>query len=228
MIIKKLDWDSIFFDFPVGKIYLDELISSEELENTPYKLIYVYILSKRRDIIATFGNADHLFDVKRTYIKKNFQYNKKPDNVCNYRGKLTEELILLARLSGKYSRFKLDSSLNPWFNKLYRLWINRSLLGEFADIVYVTWFHSKITGFITLSSSNGVGKIGLVAVDSRHQGKGIGLSLMRAADAWFIEQGCKEAIVVTQAENLPACQLYVKMGYKLQTEVNVYHIWNNK
>ena len=112
------------------------------------------------------------------------------------------------------------------FTKLYKTWIEKSLSGEIADIVYVTRSGSLITGFITLVKKGLTGQIGLVAVHPDYRSMGIASSLMMTADAWYIKQGCENAIVVTQSNNKPACRLYERYDYKICSEVAIFHYWS--
>ena len=83
----------------------------------------------------------------------------------------------------------------------------------------------KIVGMVTVGMKNGRGDIGLVAVHESMRGKNVGVNLTRAAQKWAIGKGCRYAQVVTQGNNLAACKLYEKCGYRVESIVNFYHIW---
>jgi dTDP-4-amino-4,6-dideoxy-D-galactose acyltransferase len=70
-----------------------------------------------------------------------------------------------------------------------------------------------------------VGNIGLVGVDKNYRSQGIGKLLITASDNYFNKAGCKKIEVVTQGENRPACLLYEKNGFSVQSQFNFYHLW---
>jgi dTDP-4-amino-4,6-dideoxy-D-galactose acyltransferase len=53
----------------------------------------------------------------------------------------------------------------------------------------------------------------------------LGLHLVCAAQAKFIEAGYRIGQVVTQLDNVAACRLYEKCGYHLEKLENFYHFW---
>jgi dTDP-4-amino-4,6-dideoxy-D-galactose acyltransferase len=142
-------------------------------------------------------------------------------------------LVELALSAGVYSRFRVDPHFpKEKFEAMYRLWIERSVNNELADIVLVVPLgdHDGVTdtrlgGMITLSETGGLASIGLVAVAATSRGAGIGSALMHAALRWMQGRGAREAQVVTQLANLPACRLYERSGYRLSRVQHYYHFW---
>jgi len=47
------------------------------------------------------------------------------------------------------------------------------------------------------------------------RGKGVGAALLRAAEAWSRERGCRWMKIETQNINVPACRFYAHMGCEL-------------
>jgi len=133
---------------------------------------------------------------------------------------------VLANQCGKHSRFSRDPLIPcKKFVELYLLWIKRSLNKELADEVLVVHKMGKIAGMVTLGSFNGVGKIWLLAVNEDSRGRKYGQALVKAAIDWFDKQGCHHGLVVTQAENIAACNLYKKCGFKVEKVEYYYHFW---
>ena len=113
----------------------------------------------------------------------------------------TDELDKLAIQSGIYSRYKVDPNIAPeHFEKLFKLWILKSVNRTLAENVFVSMDGEKIVGMVTVGMKNGRGGIGLVAVDERMRGKNVGVSLTRVAQKWAVGKGCRHAQVVTQGE----------------------------
>jgi ribosomal protein S18 acetylase RimI-like enzyme len=109
------------------------------------------------------------------------------------------------------SRFYSD----PFFSKqeadkLYQAWIENSVKGEAADIV----FHVPNTGFISCrKTGKHTGEIILVGIKKRYRGKGFGTALTQAAMKWFQNQNLKFITVRTQLKNSEAINFYLKLGF---------------
>jgi dTDP-4-amino-4,6-dideoxy-D-galactose acyltransferase len=193
----------------------------------------------KRELLDEFGGS--LVDRKATFFKE-LQPSLPGDEsqmpverpVIPYAATTTSAaLIELAISAGVYSRFHLDPHFTvERFAAMYQSWIERSVTKELADIVLVVPLNDHrgapadpLSGMITVSESSGVATIGLVAVAAAVQGRGIGSSLMRAAERWMRDRGAREARVVTQLANGPACRLYARSGYFLLRVQNYYHFW---
>ncbi len=83
----------------------------------------------------------------------------------------------------------------------------------------------EIDGFVTLGQKNNRGDIGIIAVDGKQRGKGIGKSLMLSAEQWFANHGYTDMQVITQGGNEAACRLYESCGFTIEKTEYVYHIW---
>ena len=111
--------------------------------------------------------------------------------------KASPELVELAIASGEYSRFRLDSRLSDErFVAMYRRWIDRSVTRELADAVLIAecrdvpgLIGQSLAGMISVSVSQGVGSIGLVAVAAAARGRGVGATLIRGAHQWMRGRG---------------------------------------
>lgn len=158
---------------------------------------------------------------------------------------LMDELIDLACVAGRHSRFRRDPAFTPsQFRAMYSTWIHNSLTGEVADQVFVA--RSKTTetddgdgipvkkqgaikGLITVkacSDDNTNVAIGLLAVSPMHQRQGVGSALMAKAVAWAKSLGASKLTVKTQAENRKAMTFYASLGYTtVGPPVKMYHIW---
>ena len=135
-------------------------------------------------------------------------------------------MINLAIESGICSRFKLDKNIDESkFNELYKLWIVNSVKKEIAAGVLIYEIDNKLAGLITFDKSQGVGKIGIIAVDKCYRRRSVGSFLLTAAEYYLYGAGCDKVTIVTQDCNTPACQLYKKNGYHVDGAEYVYHIW---
>ncbi|MDY8138640.1 GNAT family N-acetyltransferase [Aquimarina sp. 2201CG5-10] len=218
--IKRLSWDSNFFGIEVGQILLkDEKL--DVLKKNNFDLIYVHSDKPLKDF------SIHCYDKKVTFKKVlPAQTNiKKLNSVKTYQRELTPSLLNLALISGKYSRFKSDPKLSPYFEELYKLWILNSLSGVLADYVFIYEKENEIIGFVTLKKKEKYYQIGLIATSTQHRGLGIGFALLQKVDETIILEGGGELKVITQIDNDTACQFYKKNNFQIDHLEYIYHLW---
>lgn len=72
---------------------------------------------------------------------------------------------------------------------------------------------AEIVGLITLTHSGDGCEI--VSIDSIHEEKGIGTSLLHAVINAAREKGCKRLFLITTNDNLPALGFFQKRGFEL-------------
>ena len=228
-MIEKLEWDSAFFGYQVGKVILksiDEYDLINLVNERSMKLIYIFsdvpvIHDKlfHSDTKVVFHKNLHNILDKLIYQSDCITYDEK---IFSYH-KL-EELTIE---SGKFSRFRIDPKFkNNEFEKLYKEWISKSCRKEIALEVLVYMVNKELAGFITITKkSKTLSDIGLIAVNPRYQGKGIGSILIKAAEEYSIRNGFTEIQVVTQEFNKNAVKLYLKNNFKLDQRTFVYHYW---
>ncbi len=230
MKIKKLQWDSSFFGYEVGKI---DISSSTEFDwkkfkdlSKEFKLIYVF--SKDEILVEKLK----LVDVKITFYKKlgNINFGDTEDeNIVlfdiskhNY-----EKLKELSILSGKYSRFNLDENFsNEEFRKLYLQWIDKTLNDTINSDILIYLEKGEILGFITLENKNKIlPNIGLVAVSNNARGKGVGTRLIESCQRRAFKENLNQIQVVTQKQNIAAVRLYEKCGFEMDSLFYISHFW---
>jgi dTDP-4-amino-4,6-dideoxy-D-galactose acyltransferase len=240
--LKRLDWDTAHLGFPVGIISdpdLDDQRLTESLmmaRKMGVRLVY-WPASPGRIVEESVLDRFHGMLVDR---KATFTAAPVPDGDTNGLDapvrvtewpspEPSEALLELGVTSGQFSRFRMDKRLSPTASEsIYRTWMARSVTHELADSVLVAAAPGKESeplGMVTVSLSNGVGQIGLIAVRGDARGQGVGASLVRSAHRWMADHGACRAVVVTQLDNRSACRLYETSGYRLTDLVNYYHFW---
>ena len=231
MQIKRLAWDSDFFNYEVGKIewsekmqwdYFFQLASSSD-----YRVIYIFSDKELR--------PDYLNHVDRkTTLFRNLleisPLNEDANPVESYRydGESFLQLRELALESGVYSRFNVDPHFNNGeYQKLYDEWIKRSVLHDGALDCVVYREKGNVLAFATLEKkTDDLADIGLVAVHRSTRGKGIGSLIIEKALEKASILGFNQIQVVTQLANLPAMRLYRKCGFEVKRIQYIYHFWN--
>jgi dTDP-4-amino-4,6-dideoxy-D-galactose acyltransferase len=234
----QIEWDSNVFGFKVAKITepnLDSLSLKEillDLKTQGYRLVYWVVPSDQLNLIEIgrqHGGA--LVDEKVVYVKDMSKTVSRehsfPYVSSTYTGKSPDpDLISLALESGKYSRFSIDRKFpKHLFEKIYTIWITRSVLKEIAWKVLVVKLENKLLGMVTLGGQDGPGIIGLLAVSPESRGVGIGKLLVSDAENIFAERGFDSVQIATQRVNVLACKLYESCGYKKLKVNTMFHFW---
>ncbi len=231
-MIQFLEWDSEFFGLKIGKYNISEpsIVDLKRMldakKQHEYELLYIFMDNPPSQDCTDWlqSNGGHLVDEKVIYEKAIHNVSLPNLDVTEYSGSLTQELIDLAIASGHSSRFKTDKKLNPKFEAFYTLWMQKSVSGELADKIFVYKENSDVKGFVSIKIKNGIGQIGLIAVDESMRGKGIGKSLIAACDKWLFDNKITRHQVVTQMQNNGACALYEKCGFSISEVQTIYHI----
>jgi len=231
-----LDWDTDFFGVTVARITEPDLNEQElseilsELKGKGVDLVYWPSSRKIEEVLVKqYGGI--LADKKTTFAidlgSLNYEKCISTDIVEAFTQSMRiSDIQDLAIQSGEYSRFVVDEKIpREKFVGLYNIWINRSLSKEIAEEVLVIRDGKRVVGMVTLGNKNGRGDIGLVAVDRNYRGKQYGQKLVHASQRWFIDSGYEFGQVVTQAANIPACNLYKKCGYSVEAVEYFYHFW---
>ena len=229
-MIDYLEWDSQFFGMKIGRYninflsseILNELLKQKSIDH--YQLVYL-LAEQIADDALTMLNRMNLspVDNKVTFGCNVTEKIVSPTEIVNYQGSLTPDLLQLALDSGHQSRFKLDPHLAPKYESLYHQWIQKSLSGEMADVVFV-YQQDVIKGFVTVKKSGSCGKIGLIAVHNSMQTKGIGSLLLESVMHFCYENKLNTCEVVTQYYNIGACRLYEKNGFNIILKEIIYHL----
>lgn len=232
LTIQHLKWDSEFFKLRIGKVVIESaydfstLIERKEHIRSLYDLVYVFSTEK----IARVSEIDkgiELVDEKIIY-----EMNVALSTTCEFvhlfsDSKPNMELYRLALISGTYSRFNLDKNFpENSYERLYSKWIEESVNGNLANAVFVHSTNDKIEGMITVKWKDEHADIGLVAVDSCAQGRGIGTGLIKHIITYLSQNTTvKRLFVATQMQNQKACRWYEKNGFSVKSITNIYHWW---
>jgi len=234
MKIEYCIWDSGFFNKKIGKIEYEKSLEGDLIrllqtaKEDGYQLIYVFGDEETfvPDAVLNQFNG-RLVDRKCLYSKTINTGDSFESNAIEYElTELTHDLESLALLSGTHSRFRLDKGFdNADFERLYAIWINRSLKKEIADKIFVVAESDIVMGMITLKINEDVGHIGLCAVSEAAQGKGYGGNLIKACVNELVSKKVYQLEVPTQMDNRSACRFYEKCGFSIKSITNTYHFW---
>lgn len=225
-MLKKLEWDSAFFNLNVGELTLDSF--STRIDASGFDLLYVLSKEAATCNIPSFTKT---FSEEKIKFSKELQQLEVPSSAicsifdCSY---TIEDLYELAYESGKQSRFLLDTKFTEAkFKELYRLWIDNSLNKQFADDILVYRENNLILGLVTFKLVKDTASVGLIAVNPEAQGKGIGGKLIHALEYFLVEKKGKSLVIPTQMTNTQACDFYTKQGYKITEQTTITHYWKD-
>jgi dTDP-4-amino-4,6-dideoxy-D-galactose acyltransferase len=233
--IQKLDWDSNFFELPMYRVDINDKIEIEEISHKLSTLKgFYYIFSP-----FSINGLENLLVDEKIYFEQKVRQLK--FNSCNQSDSKVRDvkfsdltstqlqsMKLLSRQAGKFSRFKSDKLLNSKFNALYDLWIEKSLSREIAESVLTIFQEEEILGLVSLVSKKENLEIGLISIDKKHQGKGLGKKLIDATNEFAFEKKLNNILVPTQRQNIQACSFYKKAGFKELNSTFIYHYNNCK
>jgi dTDP-4-amino-4,6-dideoxy-D-galactose acyltransferase len=229
MTIEYLAWDSEFFEKKIGRITISESDSIDlsqlflDAKVLGFDVLYLFSSSELSSDLIENTNVK-LVDRKVVYQRKIDLVAKNAERLSEYPHSFcTSDLENLAYESGKFSRFRLDPFFSNDFKRLYKTWIEKSVTKEIADKIFVATAGEKIVGMITIKERDGVGHIGLIAVESEAKGRGYGRSLIEASLNFLFDKGVTMIEVPTQMDNVDACQFYEKCGFAVKSITYIYH-----
>jgi dTDP-4-amino-4,6-dideoxy-D-galactose acyltransferase len=229
-----LDWDSEFFGLRIAR---SELAA---LDAGACARIRAWAEREAVDCVYWLGAADDaassisaqragflLVDVRVTLRRAlGSAPARMPAGVRPSRPEDLASLKAIARVSHRDSRFYAD----PGFERqrcdaLYERWIERSCAQTGAAVIVADGPEAALGYIACHVEPDGAGQIGLVAVAPAARGRGLGATLVEAALAWFGEQGCPAAQVVTQGRNRDAMRMYERCGFLCERVQNWFHLW---
>jgi dTDP-4-amino-4,6-dideoxy-D-galactose acyltransferase len=236
-LIKKLEWDSDFFGFPVA------LLSSRYLTDKIIKRAHKFIECENIRLVEYLCNCHDALSV-RTAEKHGFNFadirlsfQKKlrktgevsmPDGFVF--GKAKEEHVPeLKKISnGLYvlSRYFFDDHFDKArVNEFYQGWVAKAVRGQYDDECYCLFKNNKPVAFCTIKYALGSASIGLFGLDINYQGKGLGQLLLTKVFNHLIGKQYGMLHVVTQGRNYAAQRLYQRAGFVTRSTELWYHKW---
>ena len=227
---KFLSFDSSILGISVASI-IPNNISGEELglvleylKKIGVELVYLEnheeLVAYRTNLICKMNLYSLCLENNDINLKENIEITDASlDNLSDLQ-KLAELILVNSRFSKDRFFPKIAAQ------KIYQKWVLNSLNGQVAKKVLVYKKCGKILGFITLIDNYPVGRVGLVAVDSDAQNRGIGYELLLKVQKILKRMKFPILQIKTQSDNSAACYLYSKkLNASLLEQTFVYHFW---
>ncbi len=231
----RLDWDSAFFGFGIGRIDVahldDETVSAARRWARESAVRCLYFLADADDIAST--RAAERAGMACTDIRMTFERTlgaQEPDSctpeIRPWRLDDLPALRAIAGISHTDTRFYADPRFaREQCDALYETWIERSCAG-FAQAVFVAQGDDgRALGYVTGHLRGDAASLGLIAVAPEAQGRRLGPRLVGAFLAWGVGQRATRATVVTQGRNVRAQRLYQRCGFVTSAVHLWYHFW---
>jgi len=233
-MIRDLVWDSTLFGKKIGSLSLTPKTIrrlNRAIEDAARQgFAYISCRLEKQDeklIKALESSGFHLSDIGVTWMGRTAELLSKLHDRetprLNVRQAAQRDIVDLRHMSQALfsdSRFYSD----PFFtqddaDRLFQTWIENSVKGAAADIVYVI----PRTGFITCrKSGRNSGEIVLIGVNNKKRGKGVGTLLLKYSLLWFKDQKVHVISVRTQLKNIGSMNFYRRAGFSIGSYDVVY------
>ncbi len=239
----RLDWDSEFFGFGIGRIDAaqldDDAVSAARDWARTSAVRCLYFLGGADDTAS--ARAAERAHMACTDIRMTFERAcsvQEPDltnhaesgssllDIRDWRPDDLPVLRAIARISHTDTRFYADPRFaRERCDALYETWIERSCTGYAQTVLVAQGADGRALGYITGHLRGEAASIGLIAVAPEAQGRGLGPRMVNAFLAWGAGQNATRATVVTQGRNVRAQRLYQRCGFVTSMVQVWYHFW---
>jgi len=236
--VRILEWDSRFFNRPIGRIDIPssslspDAIAAALREARDLKLacLYFQVPFISSDISAYCSKQNFLLVDFRVVLSKALESQVLPDDAgddmvrpeaAHYPG-----LEKIAESVAWTSRFHFDPHFGEeGAGRLYRTWLRNSFSGDFCSDFLVALRDGRPEGFLTLRIQDGTPRIDLLGVAEEARGRGVGGRLIRCAEYRLRTAGSGRLDVATQGHNIGALRAYQQAGFRIVSANIFYHIW---
>ena len=237
-LIKKLEWNSTFFGFNVAYLSCMHLTDNIIFKINKYvqeeniRLIeYLCNCHDRRSVLVAEKNGFHFTDIRLTF-KNAIKEEEVPGSKGLSFGKASEQDISMLRkkIGGDFykdSRYFFDGNFDVQkTNEFFQVWIEKAVRGTYDDECWCLFDGSEPVAYCTLRYDKlRCAHIGLLGVDSKYQGRGLGKQMLGALNNLLFAMDIRVLYVVTQGRNYAAQRLYQRSGFRTKATQLWYHKW---
>ena len=230
-LVERLDWDSEFFGFPIGRVRNDVGVSDiaaavREADERKLRCVYLCVAAKDAALLDEAQRLGFMVrDLRVTLEGPLLSNSAEPPNVEPAGLEALDVLSVIARKRFQTTRFFAD----PGFDRdrcreLYVAWLRRGLK---PSIDRVTLVAEKNRGFVICRFDRAAnrGEIELIGVTAEAEGQGIGTALVTCAQATFARKALTHMRAVTQGSNVAAQRLYQRHGLRTHEVALWLHRW---
>lgn len=235
--IQPLAWDTDYFGIPCGRAILNEETTEENLQRL--------ILGLGNFTFVTLQNVGNCPDINR-FIAQNTQAYLVDINVqlkkeCTAstlsvaKHPIVQAALLPESVSRQltvdrsdfiYSKFVCDPEMDKRMGyKVYEKWLYNARFSENKYFIYCM-DGDAIAAYILFSIQGQELTIELVKVNTAYRGGHLASELIESLEGYAMSKECRVMHVGTQLNNIPAINLYHRLGFKDVSRTAVYHSWN--
>ncbi len=122
----------------------------------------------------------------------------------------------------------LDRQCFDQFWRFDKRSLNRAKKATRHNTTRIIDVEGSIAGYCITGATGHIGYIQRLGVDPNQRGLGMGSDLVTDSLSWLYHRGCEKAMVNTQLSNVAAQNLYLKLGFQLESEGLVVLKWQRK
>lgn len=223
-MIKKLEWDSDFFDQNIYELNIDDINNIDTIPPNSFLQIKISECDLESKIILEL-NKFTLIDSQKEYILKNLELVDAIDEnqlTIEYNSNKNQDLMVGA-IFVENSRFNIYAEKQRVI-EFYNEWVEKSKIGKFDDKYLNYIFKGKNIGFSTLRYlDDSTVRIGLFGVFPDFQGKGYGKIMLLKLISEMKNNSVTKILIATQGKNIIAQKLYESVGFELNVIENIYY-----
>jgi len=236
-LCERLQWDSTFFGFPVGRVVSRSLSPAEAGRVVTWAtregVRCVYCLVDGGDVETHHAVEQAGFRFADSRVQLEWLHDpaivtaagSAADLVGPCRDADHPALARIARNAHDQSRFYRDRHFpRERCDALYEQWILGDCAGA-AAVVLVARSPAPV-GYVSCHVRGAAcGSIGLLGVASTARRRGVGQALVGSALAWFATRGIGSVEIITQGHNVEALRLYQRNGFRTRAVKFWWHLW---
>lgn len=231
MMIKNLNWDSNFFGIKIADISIDSEIPDwlevlHFLKSNQIDLLQCLCSIEKTHVTNYLEKHNfHFVDSKIDFTYKLNQF-KKTDIVPLNKAENNNfvEINAFAKEIFLYSRYFNDYFNQNISSEFYSIWLEKSIAANFDDICFVHRINNEISGFVTIKITENKSRIGLIGVNPKFKGCGVGTLLINYAKSYSASKDCEILHVATQACNIIAQNFYIRNDFLVESIKNWYYL----
>ncbi len=237
-LIKRLEWDSQFWGFPVAYMacrYLTDSIvfrTSRFIKANDIRVVkYLCNCHDNRSVKKATEEGFLFADIRLTF-EKGLDEKSSVDLAPGMKLGLAKDADIsglreIAKVLYKDSRYYFDENFDKQkVSEFYQGWVEKAVQGQYDDECLCLYDKKTPLGFCTLRyHPSKVADIGLIGFSNKSQGKGLGRKMLCFVFNRLIDKGIKKVCVVTQGRNYIAQRFYQRAGFITKTTELWYHKW---
>lgn len=239
-LVRKLDWDSLFFGFNVAFLscmHLTPVIFrriERFLRRENIRLVeYLCNCHDARSVRTAEDEGFRFTDIRLTFLRHldsdAYPGAKLSEGMQFSQAKAGDIPTLREIAGGLYqdSRYVFDTNFDQTrIDEFYRGWVEKGVLGQYDDECWCLYDNGRPFAFCTVRLlKEKSASIGLLGVDDSYRSGGFGKKLLACVLSELASRDVSTLTVVTQGRNYAAQKLYQTMGFQTKATQLWYHKW---